>query len=233
MEAQNEGNNSQVMHTRSRSPENRVSNQPPLKRRRHSRWCDIVEQRSLANGTEENAHRVAQRQKQIDYGKNTIAYDRFNAVCPRQSRKRGDPMTPLARQNCSKRSFAGQITSWKKLVYAFVAELDAQQKTDSGEQNNPSLMGMDDAATDVSRKASDDIEVKVEAKNAAPDTEIVDKPPALPDWDEECELSDFDDIELDDYGNVVEKTETLPSIEHSSSERTKSDESPSSIFDAF
>lgn len=84
-----------------------------------------MEELALANGIEEDTHRVAQRQKQIDYGKNTIAYDRFVAMRPREQRVRGDPMTPIAKQKCSKRSFAGQVTSWKKKVYDFVAKLDS------------------------------------------------------------------------------------------------------------
>lgn len=98
----------------------------PLKRRRL--WCETVTLRALANGVETDAHRISQRQKQIDFGKNTPAYDRFNKLCPRPLRRFGDPMTPLPNQKCSKRSFAGQITSWKKRVYEYVAKLDEKEK---------------------------------------------------------------------------------------------------------
>lgn len=111
----------------------RYANDRPFKRQR--RWCEDVESRSLANGIETDAHRIAQRQKQIDFGKNTLAYDRFIAICPRHNRQYGDPMTPLPHQKCSKRSFSGQITSWKIKVYEYVANLE--QKTDTDQLSKP------------------------------------------------------------------------------------------------
>ena len=60
-----------------------------------------------ANGEETDEHRVAQRQKQIDYGKNTLLYDAFVAEVPRDARLPRHPMTPLVTQKCSKRSFVG------------------------------------------------------------------------------------------------------------------------------
>lgn len=114
----------------------------PLKRRRL--WYETVTCRALANGVETDAHRISQRQKQIEFGKNTPAYDRFNKVCPRKHRRFGDPMTPLPHQKCSKRSFAGQITSWKKRVYEYVAKLDGNENERKDDQQ-----GKDCAATNV------------------------------------------------------------------------------------
>lgn len=113
----------------------------PLKRRRL--WCETVTLRALANGVETDVHRISQRQKQIDFGKNTPAYDRFNKLCPRPLRRFGDPMTPLPNQKCSKRSFAGQITSWKKRVYEYVAKLD------EGEEGGNIAQGEDGPASDA------------------------------------------------------------------------------------
>ena len=36
----------------------------------------------FASDREEDAHRIAQRQKQIDYGKNTTGYDRYRQLVP-------------------------------------------------------------------------------------------------------------------------------------------------------
>jgi hypothetical protein len=44
-----------------------------------------VEVRTLKSEREEDPHRLAQRQKQIDYGKNTLGYDRYCAVVPRSA----------------------------------------------------------------------------------------------------------------------------------------------------
>jgi histone RNA hairpin-binding protein len=51
-------------------------------------WCmekskNTPSLRLLSNEKETDPHRLAQRQKQIDYGKNTIGYDQYIASIPR------------------------------------------------------------------------------------------------------------------------------------------------------
>ena len=63
---------------------------------------------------ETDPHRLAQRQKQIDIGKNTRAYARYIELVPKQRRrwfgkKPVDPTTPDVGQICSKRAFDGQV----------------------------------------------------------------------------------------------------------------------------
>ena len=56
---------------------------------------------------EEDDHRLEQRFKQIGYGKNTVAYDRYIQAVPKNKRKGYDvhPRTPDARE----RLFMGRI----------------------------------------------------------------------------------------------------------------------------
>ncbi|KNE62590.1 hypothetical protein AMAG_07792 [Allomyces macrogynus ATCC 38327] len=61
--------------------------------------------------------RLAQRQKQIDYGKNTIGYQNFTATIPRHKRRRTDPHTPDKNQECSTRSWVGQLRRWRRQLH--------------------------------------------------------------------------------------------------------------------
>ncbi|KAJ3363491.1 Oocyte-specific histone RNA stem-loop-binding protein 2 [Allomyces javanicus] len=61
--------------------------------------------------------RLAQRQKQIDYGKNTIGYQNFTTTIPRHKRRRTDPHTPDKNQECSTRSWVGQLRRWRRQLH--------------------------------------------------------------------------------------------------------------------
>lgn len=192
----------------------------PSKRARQ-RWADTVEMLSLANGIESDPHRLSQRQKQIDIGKNTLAYDKFIAAVPRDRRRRGHPMTPLPQQKCSKRSFDGQITSWKKRVYAFVADMEEREIRERGahagltkvqDKDNVDIANVDPqdpagerTACDVA-KAEDGNVAAVEQKCTDHENgknEVVEKISTGPVDDMDIDWDDSD-IELDDFGNVVE-----------------------------
>eukprot|EP01018_Ginkgo_biloba_P009315 Gb_30655 [translate_table: standard] len=68
---------------------------------------------------ETDAHKVSQRQKQIDYGKNTLGYEQYVELVPRNQRKRCHPQTPDIKQVCSKRSWDGQVKKWRRLLHEF------------------------------------------------------------------------------------------------------------------
>lgn len=64
--------------------------------------------------------KLASRQKQIDYGKNTTGYSLYTAQIPKNQRKRGDhPWTPNKFQICSKRSWDGQVRKWRRALHKF------------------------------------------------------------------------------------------------------------------
>lgn len=83
----------------------------------------LVEERPAASGgcggtgRETDEHRLAQRQKQVDYGKNTIGYERYVKAVPRDRRKRTDPQTPDIGQRMSKRAFDAVVKRWRRQLH--------------------------------------------------------------------------------------------------------------------
>ena len=77
---------------------------------------------------EEDARRLAQRQKQIDFGKNTRGYERYSALVPREKRRFDDPWTPDKTAPCSKRAFDGRIRKWRRELHKYDEEIDGEQK---------------------------------------------------------------------------------------------------------
>ncbi|XP_032222699.1 histone RNA hairpin-binding protein isoform X2 [Nematostella vectensis] len=68
---------------------------------------------------ETDLHKLEKRQKQIDIGKNTVAYGRFSAQIPREKRAKEDPSTPDKFQQCSTRSWVGQVRVWRRRLHSW------------------------------------------------------------------------------------------------------------------
>lgn len=62
---------------------------------------------------------IRRRQKQLDYGKNTIGYQKYLEITPRNSRKDEDPTTPEKFVKYSRRSWDQQIKMWRKRLHDF------------------------------------------------------------------------------------------------------------------
>jgi len=69
-----------------------------------------------------DAHQLEQRQKQIDYGHQTLGYIRYRLLVPKEKRTRDDPRTPKKSQACSKRSWDGQIKKWRRDMHKWDPE---------------------------------------------------------------------------------------------------------------
>jgi len=78
----------------------------------------------LQCGIETDPVRLAARQKQIDFGKNTLGYQEYVKQVPRSRRKYGDPMTPNKNLKCSKRSWDGQIRKWRRSLHNWDPQAD-------------------------------------------------------------------------------------------------------------
>lgn len=164
-------------------------------------------------------------------------------------------MTPIAKQKCSKRSFAGQITSWKKKVYGYVATLDEaavaaatataktagamKELTSSASAENKVLGKLNTTPTKTSSSTENaGMLITPDAANASePNTPpVAVSTPLEADDEEDEEFSDLDDIELDDQGNVITTEPAKSNLEDSKKPQNEDicvEDSPMSIFSAF
>lgn len=62
---------------------------------------------------------LARRQKDIDYGKNTLGYKQYLDEVPVKERKKFDPKTPNKRQPCSRRFWDNQVRRWRRDLHRF------------------------------------------------------------------------------------------------------------------
>jgi hypothetical protein len=76
---------------------------------------------------EHDEARVQARMKQIGYGKNTVAYDNYLSLVPKNNRRgyTEHPRTPNAKEKQSKRTFDGRIRAWRRKLHEWDTEVPA------------------------------------------------------------------------------------------------------------
>jgi len=80
---------------------------------------------------ETDPHRLDQRLKQVQFGKNTKGYAAYCQAILRDARANKDPQTPEYDQLCSKRSWDGQVSKWRRLLHVYDPPTAEQNATDS------------------------------------------------------------------------------------------------------
>ncbi|XP_045773262.1 histone RNA hairpin-binding protein [Maniola jurtina] len=73
---------------------------------------------------------LQRRQKQIDYGKNTVGYQNYTHQVPMDKRTKEDPKTPDKYAKYSRRSWDMLIKIWRKKLHEFDGEnIDFEDET--------------------------------------------------------------------------------------------------------
>nr|CAD7442640.1 unnamed protein product [Timema bartmani] len=87
---------------------------------------------------------LARRQKQIDYGKNTLGYDTYIQSIPKNERVRGHPRTPPKHLKYSRRAWDGMVRVWRQQLHLW----------DPKSEHNDSSLSIPDGAIDEGESAS-------------------------------------------------------------------------------
>lgn len=77
---------------------------------------------------------LVRRQKQIDYGKNTLGYENYVREVPKEQRTREHPKTPPKHIKYSRRAWDGLVRVWRKKLHCFDpdARPDNNEAADDG-----------------------------------------------------------------------------------------------------
>jgi len=62
-------------------------------------------------------HKLAQRQRQLDYGYNTVGYVHYIERVPKDNREPHHCKTPDKYQLCTKRAWAKQVSAWRRALH--------------------------------------------------------------------------------------------------------------------
>lgn len=93
---------------------------------------------SSSSYTETDAAILSRRQKQIDYGKNTVAYERYTELVPKTQRSREHPRTPNKYGKYSRRAFDGLVKIWRKQLHYYDPPNANKQTRNKGFVNDSS-----------------------------------------------------------------------------------------------
>ncbi|KAL1380234.1 hypothetical protein pipiens_014364 [Culex pipiens pipiens] len=77
---------------------------------------------------------LVRRQKQIDYGKNTLGYENYLRQVPREQRTKEHPKTPPKHIKYSRRAWDGLVRVWRKKLHCF--DPDARPDNDGPAEDN-------------------------------------------------------------------------------------------------
>eukprot|EP00037_Helgoeca_nana_P007091 m.64890 g.64890 ORF g.64890 m.64890 type:complete len:311 (-) comp17924_c0_seq2:180-1112(-) len=130
--------------------------------------------------------RLAARQKKIDYGKNTTAYDAYLRAIPKHRRSGSHPRTPDKYELSSKRRFDGRVKAWRIELHKW----------------DPEEAEAEDGSADVNPTNLDDIDALLETF----DDEVEDGEGCADDADADVAALDaeLDELEKNDWDSTMD-----------------------------
>ncbi|GFN88599.1 histone RNA hairpin-binding protein [Plakobranchus ocellatus] len=171
--------------------------------------------RRLPPISEEDKVRLARREKDIAYGKNTDAYRKYIELVPRELRSENfkkHPRTPKKYKQCSRRSWDAQVKIWKRRIHAWAneeAENTEMDKSDSASNSSQpenswasivahGRVAADRQSKDVDSNHDTDVDVDLDYDDEDDDIELKEAEGKEADPEvEEDEESFLDSVDID------------------------------------
>ncbi|OXU25817.1 hypothetical protein TSAR_003317 [Trichomalopsis sarcophagae] len=120
MDTENDSGNTSPVRKRQREGEDEEEHQVTRNRRNSNSSSSTMSTNSKKNTEYETDPLVlARRQKDIDYGKNTIGYDRYTQEVPKDKRSKDHPRTPPMYLKYSRRGWDGMVKLWRKQLHTW------------------------------------------------------------------------------------------------------------------
>lgn len=97
---------------------------------------------------------LERREKQIEYGKNTLAYDKYTDAIPVNARRSHHPRTPKKHIKYSRRQWDGMVKAWKKNIATFDFDSETPLPEGSRKRKNWSSSNSTVSTSQMSRTSS-------------------------------------------------------------------------------
>jgi len=111
---------------------------------------------------ETDAKRLTARQRQIDFGKNTVGYRIYTEKVPREERRRNDPWTPDKTVAVSKRCWDGVVRKWRRQLHEYdPASAEGEIVIDLKNEEN---MWNQESETEEGEKENDHVQNEKQSK---------------------------------------------------------------------